>query len=156
MGNSVYRITDEPAPGAMSALVVNPLWPFIAVMFGGVWLSWSWFALNGVAVGSPSKNKEWMLIAGGLLGAVMLMLGLMYLADSGLVEQVYLKYLFLILVVWKLGITYALYALQSHTIELYEYYGGTIKNGVLVVVASFFVSPMILSSLPYYAQLLLR
>jgi len=41
-----YRIADEPRPGALSQLAVNPLWPLLAVMLGGTWIAWPWFALN--------------------------------------------------------------------------------------------------------------
>ncbi len=155
MAKSDYRIADEPAPGALSNLAVRPLWPFIAIMFGGVWLSWTWFVLNGIAVGSPTKRKEWLWIAGGLLGSVLLLIGLVSVERNGLVPEVYIKYLTILLVVWKLGVTYALYALQSHTIELYEYYGGTVRNGIFVVVAALFVSPAVLGPLPEFMRIVL-
>ena len=43
---SGYRIADEPRPGAMEHLAVDPLWPFLAIMFGGAWLSWPWFVFK--------------------------------------------------------------------------------------------------------------
>jgi hypothetical protein len=154
--SSLYRIADEPSPGALSALAVRPLWPFVAVMFGGIWLSWSWFAINGLAVGSPTKRLEWSLIAGGVLGCVLLIFGLTAAVERELIADVYIKYLGLVIVAWKLGVTYGLFLLQDHTIELYEYYGGSVKNGIYVIVASFVVSPFLLGSLPGFARLLLR
>jgi hypothetical protein len=124
-------------------------------MFGGVWLSWSWFVINGIAVGSPTKRLEWSLIAGGLLGCVALIFGFVTVIEQELIAEAYIKYLLLVLVAWKVGVTYALFHLQDHTIELYEYYGGTVKNGVFVVLASFFVSPLLLGSLPGFARMLL-
>ena len=50
----------------MSKLAVSPLWPMLGVMFGGAWLSWSWFALNSFAIGSASRKREIWLIAFGL------------------------------------------------------------------------------------------
>jgi hypothetical protein len=155
MSNSLYKIADEPSPGALSSLAVRPLWPFIAIMFGGVWLSWSWFAVNGIAVGSPTKRLEWSLIAGGLAGCVVLILGISAVIGNEWIADAYNKYLVLVIVVWKLGITYALYVLQDHTIELYEYYGGSVKNGVYVILAAFFVSPPLLENLPGFAKILL-
>ena len=61
-----YRIADEPAPGSLAVVATSPLWPFIAVMLGGVWLSWTWFAVNSFAVGSPSRRREIIWIVAGL------------------------------------------------------------------------------------------
>lgn len=155
MERSVYRIADEPSPGPLSAFAVRPLWPFVAVMLGGVWLSWSWFALNAIAVGSPTKRKEWIWIAGGLLGCAVLLLGLSAIEQAELVPETYMKYLGLVLVVWKLSVTYVLFTLQSHTIDMYEYYGGPVRNGLVVVIASLFVSPAVLGALPDFARVIL-
>ena len=155
MAKSDYRIADEPAPGALSKFAVRPLWPFVAVMFGGVWLSWTWFAFNGIAVGSPTKRKEWLWIAGGLLGSVVLLMGLVSVEQHGLVAEVYIKYLTILLIAWKLGVTYALYALQSHTIALYEYYGGTVRNGIFLVIAGLFLSSVVLGPLPDFVRIVL-
>jgi hypothetical protein len=124
-------------------------------MFGGAWLSWGWFAINGIAVGSPTKRLEWSIIAGGLLVCVFLIFGITAVVDNEWIGDAYTKYLVLVIVAWKLGITYALYFLQDHTIELYEYYGGSVKNGVYVILAAFFVSPLLLGNLPAFARILL-
>ena len=58
-----YRIGDEPRPGALARVAVDPMWPLLAVMLGGVWLSWPWFVLNGVVVGSPTR-QGWQRVAG--------------------------------------------------------------------------------------------
>jgi hypothetical protein len=155
MNGSVYKISDEPTPGYLSSYAVNPIWPFVAIMFSGVWLSWSWFLFNSIAVGSPTKRIEWLLIGGGLIGCASIVFGLLMVVQNGWVPESYLKYLMLILVVWKLGVTYALYYLQNHTIELYEFFGGTVRNGLFVVIGSIFVSGLILGSLPFYVRVLL-
>lgn len=153
MSAGTYRIADEPTPGALAHLAVNPFWPFVAAMFGGIWLSWSWFVLNGIAVGSPTQKREWLWIAAGLIVSALLLSGLFYLIDTGVIAEKQIKYAFLLLVMWKLGVTYVLYTLQSHSIELYEYYGGPLKNGAIVIIAAYFVSPAILGAAPSYLRI---
>ena len=154
MSDSSYRIADEPAPGTLAHLAVNPLWPFVAAMFGGIWLSWSWFFLNGLAVGSPTQKREWLWIGAGVVGSTLLLIALLSLIDAQVIGKEQVKYAFLLLVAWKLGVTYALYTLQSHSIELYEYYGGTLKNGAYVVAAAYFVSPQLTAALPSFFKIL--
>ena len=150
-----YKIADEPAPGAMAHLAVNPLWPFIAVMFGGVWLSWSWFLFNGVAVGSPTRRREWLLVVGGLVVCAVLVAALSIVVSRGMIAEQYVKYLMLLLVVWKLGVTYVLYSLQGHSIAIYEYYGGVLRNGIYVIIAAFFISPKVLSAMPSFFKMMM-
>lgn len=158
MAENAYRIADEPDSGALAGLAVSPLWPFISVMFCGAWLSWGWFVVNAFAVGSPTRWRESLLVIGGLTGSVLLLAAIVMADRSGLIAADYLKYLFLSLVVWKLGVTYALYSLQSHTIELFEYYGGRLRNGLIVVVAAYLlaVPAMIAKALPSYAWIVLQ
>ena len=33
-------VADEPLPGPLQRIAVNPFWPLLAVMFGGAWVSW--------------------------------------------------------------------------------------------------------------------
>jgi len=131
-----YRISDEPAPGALADYAVNPLWPFLSIMLGGVWISWSWFAFNAVAVGSPTLRKEIAWVVVGLVVSVALVIFTFYLEASGiLTTKARVQYALLVLTVWQLGVTYVLYELQSRTIQIYEYFGGKLRNGLIVVVA---------------------
>ena len=52
-----YHIADEPAASPLSKYAVSPLWPMLAVMFGGAWLAWPWFAVNAFAIGSASRKS---------------------------------------------------------------------------------------------------
>lgn len=140
-----YRILDEPRPGALANLAVNPLWPLLAVMFGGTWLSWTWFAVNAFAVGSPTRWRELGLSVGGFVGTTGLVLALLVLADQGIVEGVGIAYALVALVVWKLLVSYWLYALQSRTFALFEYFEGTAKNGLAVVFIGYFLGRRLLS-----------
>ncbi len=132
-----YRIQDEPHPGSLSHLAVNPVWPLFGVMFGGAGLSWSWFVLNGLALGSPTRRQELGWAIGGLAGGLALILGIFAAHES--LGRLGVRYSLVALTVWKLAVSYWLYTLQSRSFHLYEHFGGRVRNGALVVVAGYFV-----------------
>lgn len=131
---SGYRLADDPAPGALARAAVNPIFPMLAMMFAGAWLSLPWFALNAVALGSPTQKRELRLCAYAVVGA--LLLGFMVLwawPPETLGERGFLFGL-LALSVFKLGLAYWILTLQSRTFAVYEYYGGVVQNGLPVLV----------------------
>ena len=134
-----YQIMDEPSPGGLSRVAVQPVWPLFAVMFGGAWLSWPWFVLNAFAIGSPTRQREIVLAACGFGGNLALSVGIVVLLYNEIVPATAAPYLGLVLIVWKLAVTYWLYVLQARTFGLYQYYGGPVHNGLIVVVAGYFV-----------------
>ncbi|MGN7743972.1 hypothetical protein ACTJKT_28835 [Pseudomonas sp. 22526] len=138
---SIYRIEDEPRPGALARFAVSPFWPLLALMMGGLWLGLPWFVLNSVAVGSPTRVREWIWVAVGVVGSVIIGLALISLLNNGyLSTQAQIQYALLVLVVWKLSIGYVLFTLQNATIELYQYYGGVLNRfAPLVALAGAFV-----------------
>ncbi|MDP2316469.1 MAG: hypothetical protein Q8P41_26470 [Pseudomonadota bacterium] len=127
-----YRLPDEPRPGAFTQIVVHPMWPLLAVMFGGVWLSWPWFVVNAWALGSPTRVRETLTVVAGLAGSVALLFGLVTVDEAMELPTAALKYLFLVLVIWKIGVSYLLAELQGRSFEVYTYYGGVARNGLVV------------------------
>ncbi len=145
-----YRIADEPAPGALAQFAVNPIWPLFAVMLAGGWLAWPWFVFNGLAVGSPSLKRECALVAAGVVGTALLIIVLLKIAITivgadGAAQAV--PYVRTGVIAWKLLVGYWLYTLQARTFGLYEYYGGTVRNGLLVVIAGTFLHGAVLDAL---------
>jgi len=69
VASPVYRIIDEPRPGPLAQIAVNPVWPFLSVMMAGGWLAWPWFALNAFAIGSARKRAEALTVLGATLAA---------------------------------------------------------------------------------------
>ena len=142
-----YRIPDEPTTNGLSSMAVQPLWPLLAIMFGGAWLSWPWFAFNGFATGSPTRWRELALAIGGFAGSAALSLGLFGLIDRGVITESTVQYAFVSITVWKLVVSYALYTLQSRSFHLYQHFGGTIRSGFpLAVVGGFMLRSMILGT----------
>lgn len=145
-----YRIEDEPQPGRLAQAAVNPVWPLLAVMFGGAALSWPWFALNGFAVGSPHRRRELAWAAGGFAGNVAIVVGIVFLANAGILAGLGVRYALVGLTVWKLAVSYWLYTVQSRSFGLYRHYGGPVRNGALVIFAAFFLRPRLLAGLPSF------
>ena len=134
-----YRIIDEPQPGALARLTVHPLWPLLGFMFGGVWLAWPWFAVNSFALGSPTRNRELVWLIAGIVITIVLVFVLMILVQMQILQGSQISYALLVVTVWKLTVSYAVFALQQRTFELYEYYGGAVAQGWLVIIIAFFV-----------------
>ncbi|MEM7352080.1 MAG: hypothetical protein AAF657_14870 [Acidobacteriota bacterium] len=143
-----YRIEDEPQPGAWTHLVVDPMWPLLAVMFGGAFISWPWFAINGFAVGSPTRRRELALAAGGFVGSFLIMIVILALAGQGVFGEVGVRYALISLTVWKLAMSYWLYVLQSRSFSLYEHFGGTVRNGLVVVFLAYFLRGRVAEAVP--------
>jgi hypothetical protein len=137
----LYHLDDEPLPGPLSRLAVSPMWPLLAVMLGGCWLSWPWFAFNGWAVGSPTRRRETALVVAGFIGSVLLVATILLMDRRGLFSPISARFALLTVLIWKLLVSYSLYITQSRSFELYRYYGGPARNGLLVVVLGFFLDP---------------
>lgn len=138
-----YVIADEPRPGLQQKFIVNPILPLFYFMFGVSLLAWIWLAFNSQAMGSGRKTREWLVLAAGLLGAVLLSLVALYLVNAGVVPAVYAKYLIQMVLVWKIFITYWVVMLQYPCHELYLYlHPDQSKNniGVVIFMALIFLS----------------
>jgi len=49
-----------------------------------------------------------------------------------------------VVTLWKLGISYWLYELQSRSFGLYQYFGGVVRSGLAVVVLAAFAKSGVL------------
>jgi hypothetical protein len=69
-----------------------------------------------------------MLVGAGILGFL-----LVQAEASGAIPTGAVKYAFLIVVAWKLAVTYWIYYLQQTGFALFEYFGGKAQNGLAIV-----------------------
>jgi hypothetical protein len=134
-----YRIADEPLPSRLERFAVNPIWPLFAFMFGGALIGWAWTVLNGFALGSPTRRREAGVVAGGLLGIVVITLVIGYLAGTGVLPREKIPHALLVVVLWKLAISYWLFFMQSRTFELFQHFGGSVRNAFPIVVVAYFL-----------------
>jgi hypothetical protein len=131
-----YRIPDEPHPSAQEGLIVDPLWPLFAQMLVGSWLALPWFVINGLALGSPTKRREWLLAGASLLGSAAMVWTIALVWSTPAVQSVDPAYGLLGVTVLKLGCAYGLYMVQQRPFELWRHYGGRPKNGLLLVIGA--------------------
>ena len=77
-------------------------------------------------------------------------MGLLY--QAGIIPKGSRLYALLVVTIWKLGITYWLFMLQSRSFELYQYFGEPVRNGLPVVVLALLVKPAVktLSNMPLW------
>lgn len=137
--SATYRIQDEPRPGAMGHLVVNPVFPLLATMMAGVWLGLPWFVFNAFAMGSTTRRKELGFALAVVPGTLLLFILVSLLLGQGVLTQASMPYALVSVLVWKLAMGYVLFNLQQRGFALHEYYGGVVRNGALVLVASIFL-----------------
>jgi hypothetical protein len=132
-----YQLPDEPRPGPLTQLAVDPMWPMFAFILVGAWLGYAWFALNALALGSPTRNREFGLIALGLAGSALYYFGLAGAFESGWLEPPAVKYAMLGVVAIKIACAYGLHISQTRVCELFTYFGGETKNGAVVLIIGF-------------------
>jgi hypothetical protein len=65
-------------------------------------------------------------------------------------------YAALVILVAKLAAAYAVHILQSRTIEIYEYYGGVLRNGLPLAVISLLIGDRLLEPVPVLLRLVLE
>lgn len=138
-----YQIADEPHESSLSAYVVRPSAPLLALMVCGAWLAWPWFAFNAIALGSPTRRREIALCAVAVAGTIVLGVIVLALWDAGLVRGVGLELALLAITTWKLTLAYVVSTLQSRTFEVYEYYGGTVRSSRYVLGGGSFLHELV-------------
>lgn len=147
MAATRYAIPDEPLPGPMARWTVDPMWPLFAQMLGGSWIALPWFVFNSIALGSPTRHREWALAATSLLGSAALLAGVIALADAGWLDGTGVRLALLSLVALKLAVAYGLYLLQARGFELWRHFGGVPANGMVGALAAMFGKRMLFASL---------
>jgi hypothetical protein len=156
---ALYDLPDEPRPGLLKRAVVDPMWPLIAFMVAGPWLSWPWFVVNAHAVGSRTKWRETFLMAGGFVVSAVLLLTLIAVFDMPRFANntTALRLSALGVLVWKLGVTYWLFVLQAPSVSLFRYYrGATWTQAPVVLVGGFLVTQYLLDRVPVLLRVIIR
>ncbi|WP_295798627.1 hypothetical protein [uncultured Microbulbifer sp.] len=136
---TMYQIIDEPRPGALTRLAVNPFWPLLGFMFGGAFFSWVWSLINSLALGSPTRLRELFAILCGFVGYFLLLFAMSFLINLQVFEGLTHQYTRILLVGFSLIPSYYVYLRQSAAYELFEYFGGKALNGIPILLAGYFV-----------------
>jgi hypothetical protein len=140
-----YVLPDEARPGALGNYVVRPSAPLMASMIAGAWLAWPWFAFNAYALGSPTRRRELGLCGLATLGTAVLAAVLIALVRGGWLEtDTEVRLGLLVISTWKVGMAYWLHIVQNRTFHIYEYYKGVVRNPAPVLIAGFWLRPLLL------------
>jgi hypothetical protein len=140
-----YKIADEPTGTTLGDYVVRPSVPLLAIMVCGAWLSWPWFAFNAIAMGSPTKKKELLLVAGAFVGTAVLAIIVIALARAGILAPgIPTRLAVLGIVTFKLTMTYYISIVQERTFHVYQYYGGSVRNASLVLTAGYYARSLVI------------
>lgn len=114
-----------------------------------------WFALNSFAIGSATKRREFAYVAVGLLGTPLIYLVMGVLWEHGVIGEALRPYLRLFVTAFQLLVVYQLHLIQQRSFQLFELFGGVVKNAVLIVVALAFLRPEVAKSLGDWSVFLL-
>src|SRR3954468_10431055 len=128
-----YEIIDEPLPGRLAGIIVNPFYVLLGQMLGGAWLAWPWFLLNSHALGSATKKRETKLLAIAVAGTVVLAFLVAATARHNAHVLSLFGYALLGLRAFKLVMAYMLFVEQRRSFQIYEAFGGTVRNAAAVV-----------------------
>ncbi len=140
-----YQIVDEPLPGPLAGLIVNPFWVMLGQMLGGAWLAWPWFLINSHALGSSTKKRETQLLALAVGGTVLLAFVVAATARENAHALALFSYALLGLRAFKLVMAYLLFIEQRKSFQIYEAFGGTVRNAAAVVAAGYMLRQVIFS-----------
>ena len=139
MKSGEYLLADEPRPGALERIVVRPMWPLLGSMLGLTALGWGWFLLNGIGMGSPTRRAELGWVVAGVVGGYLILLGALAavgtMGEAGSQPLELFPYMMVGLLVWKLFVSYRLQLLQGRVYEVYLYYSGDERSGMVAVIA---------------------
>ena len=139
-----YRIIDEPGPTRGPWIAVNPFWPLLSLVLTGILPGVLWFLYNGRALGSATWRRQALVAGAGVLGSLACALALGAARPS--IPASAFPYLGLSLVAWKVMIGYLLHIDQARSVELYQYFGGRLGKGflllILVLVLSVFLGTL--------------
>lgn len=143
----LYRIEDEPEPGSLAKLTVNPLFPMLAFMLGGSWLGWPWLVLNGWAMGSATRMRELAFVVAGWLGTLPVFYGVVAAFGAVGLDDAYVPLAASVTLVFKVTVSYFTFVAQMRSFQLYRYFGGPVRNGLLLALASMFARGAVLGSI---------
>jgi hypothetical protein len=136
---ATYRIPDEPRPSSLARFTVNPCWPLLAMMLGGGWVGLPWFVLNGAAMGSPRFRRETAIAVLTPVAVLAVGFALLYAINALGLPQRAVAYAVVALVAVKLAAGYYLYHAQLRTFGIYQHFGGEVKHGATIAVATAFL-----------------
>ncbi len=135
---STYQIIDEPQASKLSKATVDPMWPLLGFMLGGALYSWIWSAINSLALNSPNRKKELLVVFAALLAFITMYLSLNKLLVNGYLEEVNVQYIKLAIISLELIFCYKLFLMQRSSFDIYEYFNGKVASPIIGLLLALF------------------
>lgn len=119
----VYRIADEPRPGRLSRLVLNPFIIFLLSMLLTFMVGCVWLLFNAFAMGSPYAKRNLFIVIGSVVVFVIAYFGgIAVLSGSELPIETFAPYLRLAFTVFWIVLCYYLFMSQMKVYPIFQYY----------------------------------
>ena len=119
----VYRIADEPRPGRLSRLVLNPFIIFLLSMLLTFMVGCVWLLFNAFAMGSPYAKRNLLVVIGSVVVFVIAYFGgIAVLSGSELPIETFAPYLRLAFTVFWIVLCYYLFMSQMKVYPIFQHY----------------------------------
>ena len=119
----VYRIADEPRPGRLNRLVLNPFIIFLLSMLLTFVVGCVWLLFNAFAMGSPYAKRNLFVVIGSVVVFVIAYFGgIAVLSASALPIETFAPYLRLAFTVFWIVLCYYLFMSQMKVYPIFQYY----------------------------------
>lgn len=136
---SSYQIIDEPQASKLTKAIVDPMWPLLAFMLGGALFSWLWSAINSLALNSPNRKNELLIISMAVSAFIALYLSLNKLLVNGYLEGINIQYIKMAIVSIELIFCYKIFLMQRSSFDIYEYFNGEVASPMIGLLLALFV-----------------
>lgn len=119
----VYRIADEPRPGRLSRLVLNPFIIFLLSMLLTFVVGCAWLLFNAFAMGSPYAKRDLLVVIGSVVVFVIAGFGgITVISSSELPMETFAPYLRLVFTGYWIVLCYYLFMSQMKVYPIFQYY----------------------------------
>ncbi|XOV77530.1 MAG: hypothetical protein ACFHVJ_11265 [Aestuariibacter sp.] len=136
---STYQIIDEPQGSRLSKATVDPMWPLFGFMLGGALFSWLWSVINSVALNSPCRNRELVVVSMAFSVFIAMYMSLGLLIANGSLEGINIQYIKMAIVSIELIFCYKLFLMQRNSFDVYEYFNREAASPVIGLLVAFMV-----------------
>lgn len=146
---SIEEKTSYRPPGTHDSRrpLFNAIWPLLGVMLAGVWLGYPWALYNTWAVDGEGRAAQAKTLFVSLGFILALSFGVVWLVEEEWMSIRVFRYVWTAVIVLKLWGPHRVFMTQNREVELREYFGATLRNGAIILVAGIMARPHVLDAI---------